>query len=345
MKQKPKYLLIRLMRYCFGLIKPLPPESIFRKPINSIAILVQERFGDSILVTPLIGYLRNAFPDLEITLIGVRADNEILRQDPHITQLCNLHNMTWHDKKVLFRKHFDLLFNTKDHPSFKFLYLSRKIEASYRIGIDHQLHYGYFHHLIHLDDQLAMAEKNCAILDLMGIKNWKEEIRPYFPEGPVSREIKQFADQSLIGKIIIGINLSASSLEKSWVPEKYIKILEEIDTPVIIFSMPDRMGLKKALEQQFEQVIASPPTTTLFDVSHLIQCCKILITPDTSLVHIASCYNIPVVVMYRTERDSRRFPPYSNNKRILISPNGFVDGITPGRVIEAYQAILGKGET
>jgi heptosyltransferase-3 len=345
MNQKAKYTLIHLMRYWFGLIKPIPPEIIFQKHINSIAILVQERFGDSILVTPLIRNLRNAFPDLEITLIGVRADNEILRHDPHISRFYNLYNMTFSDKKVLFRNQFDLLFNTKDHPSFKFLYLSRKIKASYRIGIDHPLHYGYFHHLIHLDDELAMAEKNCAILDLLGIKSWKEEIHPYFPAGPVSEEIKKFADQSLMGKVIIGVNLSASSLEKSWKPEKYIKILQEIDTPVIIFSMLDRVGLKRTLEEQFQQVIPSPPTISLFEVAHLVQYCKILISPDTSLIHIASCYNIPVVVMYRTERDSQRFPPYSSNKQILISPSGFVDGITPQRVIEAYQAILGKART
>jgi ADP-heptose:LPS heptosyltransferase len=65
----------------------------------------------------------------------------------------------------------------------------------------------------------------------------------------------------------------------------------------------------------------------------------LLISPDTSFIHLAACYNIPVVVFYRLKIDHIRFPAYSEIQQILISPNGDNNAILPAQVGEAFLRI------
>jgi len=43
---------------------------MFRGPLRSIVFLVSERYGDVILLTPVIRGLKRAFPDLEIHVVA-----------------------------------------------------------------------------------------------------------------------------------------------------------------------------------------------------------------------------------------------------------------------------------
>ncbi len=327
------------MKYWFGIIKPISREMIKEESLHRVAVLVQEKIGDTILLTPLLKHMRRAFPKMEIVLIGVRGANEILAHDPHINDLYNLRNISKEDKSALFHSQFDIIFNTKDHPSFTFLYLSRRICARYRIGIDHPLHRGFFHYLIPQQLDTAIVRKHCSFLEFLGVNEWEKDLRPYFPGGPVSSMIKAFVEQTLKSKEVIGINLSADSPKRSWKLENYRKLIENIGQQVVLLSMPDRLSYKNHLENEFNHVISSPSTKTIFDAAYLIQQFRLFISPDTSLVHIASCYNIPMVTLYMTNLDSRRFPSLSDNRRILITSTEDVDGITPQQIIGAYRSL------
>jgi ADP-heptose:LPS heptosyltransferase len=177
-------------------------------------------------------------------------------------------------------------------------------------------------------------------LSLLGTEKWREDLKPYFNEGSVSPEIEKFAAEKIQPGKIIGINLSASNIYKSWNEENYRELLEEVTDEVIIFCLPEKRPEKEDLEKEFTQVIPSPLTPTFQEVAYLVRRLKLLVTPDTSLVHLASCYNIPLVALYRTELDYKRFPPYSDLRRVLVSKTELTDDIPPQDVYDAYLALL-----
>jgi ADP-heptose:LPS heptosyltransferase len=340
LKQKFKSWLISLLKYRYGVLKPRPLDNFPIEPVNKMVILVQERIGDTILTTTLLKHLRHEYPRILIDLVGVRDDNEILRNDPHINHFYNLNRISSAEKKALFKKKYDLLFNSKDHASFTFLSLSRKISAGLRVGLEHPQHLGNYHFLIPQVIDAATVEKNCSILSLMGKENWKQDLKPYFNEGPITPGIEKFTVEKIKSAEVIGINLSASNIYKSWKLENYRQLLQKINNAVIVFCLPEKEHEKESLEKEFTQVIPSPLTPTIDDVAYLIRHLKVLISPDTSLIHLASCYNIPVVALYRTELDYKRFPPYSDLQRVLISPKGLTDDIPTQHVYEAYLSLL-----
>jgi ADP-heptose:LPS heptosyltransferase len=222
------------------------------------------------------------------------------------------------------------------------LYQSRIIPARYRIGIFHPYHKGFFHYLIRLDFYQHIIEKNIAIFNFLNIPITKEESRPYLPEGNISEEIKSFA--SKISKLqCIGINLSAGEKDREWSLHKWIELLKGIDENVVIFATQDRNEDKQKLENMFKHVIVSPVTKSIFEAGHILQHLKLLISPDTALIHIASCYNISVVGLYRAQVEHiTRFYPYLIPNKTLVSATRRIEDISVSQVVEAVELMIDK---
>ena len=335
-KKHSKQAAIKIMQLRWG---RLTSNKIQSKKITSIIILAQERYGDIIVMTPLIRMLRKSFPHLDITILGVTDIIDFLKPDRKLNLVSNIKHADKQLKKQIFSRTYDLLYNTKDHPSFTFIKLSGKIKAHHKVGIFHERHQGFFHHQFPLDDELPTVEKNMALLDYLGVKITEEDMRPYLPEGPVDSEIREFV-QSLSGRVITGINLSASNRNKEWGVKRWREFLSKIKEDVVILSTKDHLANKQLLETEFPQVIPSPPTPSIFDVGCLVQHMRVLVTPDTSLVHVASCYNTPIVALYRLERDLKKFKPLSQINSVHVTPTGIIDDIEPTEVVQSYNSVL-----
>jgi heptosyltransferase-3 len=327
---------VRLIKYLFGTREP---GRRFDGQAGSIVILGQERFGDLIVLTPLIRKLRQAFPAAEIFLLGVTRMITFLSEDKNLNHVLNIKRTNRKYRKEILSRQFDLLFNTKDHPSFTFLFLTARLSARYKIGIYHSVHLGYFDHMEYLNDDLPAVEKNMALVRFLNVPYGKSDLKPYLPEDTPDTEIVEFIS-GLSEENIIGINLSASNPGKEWPIACWDELLSMVKHPVIIFAMPDDAEKKAALEKKHANVYHSPPTRTLLNAGHLIRRIKVLITPDTALVHVAGCYNIPVVVLYRLERDMKKFPPLSDRFRTLISPTSNLSEIKPETVAALVNDLL-----
>jgi ADP-heptose:LPS heptosyltransferase len=335
-KKAFKVTTIHLMKYLFGTVKN---QLLEQNNIGSMAILAQERFGDLIALTPLLKHLRKAYPDAEIVIIGVTDIIEFLKHDENLDSVLNGKRIISRLSGKIFKKKFDLLFNTKDHPSFTFLYLSRRIKAYHRVGLDHPYHRGYFNQMIPTENAQSAFEKNCLLLDYLNIKVASPDIKPYLPSGPISMEIQDFVKSNFIKQDVIGINLSASRRFKEWQIENWLHLLSLIKQPVVVLAMPEHQGIKKIIEKSNAHVIKSPQTKTIFDAGHIIRNLKLLISPDTSLIHVASCFNIPVIAFYRLKEDLMRFSPLSDVKEVIIAPRHEINNISPEQVYHVFERI------
>ena len=321
------------------LLRPLPSLPGFTGELRSIVILAQEKIGDAILLTPLIYNLRHSFRDLEITVVVFSSKNAVLEKDQNINQLIIAKSNPFAFLK-LFRQKFDLLFNTKDHPSFTFLLCARLLRARYKVGFNHPKHAGFFNQMLKVDFYTHIIDKYCALLDHIGLKYSARDCRPYLPSTPHLPKIDAFI-KSHQSKELIGINLSAGEQSREWSLEKWTEFAQFIQLPTIVFAMPDRLYDKRSLENSFKHVLVSPETRSIFDIAHLIRCLKALISPDTSLIHVASCYNINVIGLYRYDRvHHKRFYPYLTQHEALISSTNRIEDIPVTTVANALKKLV-----
>ena len=118
-----------------------------------------------------------------------------------------------------------------------------------------------------------------------------------------------------------------------------MEFLGQMNQATIVISMPKHYEQKRIIEDTFDHVTATPSTNSIFDAGHLIRNCKALVSPDTALVHIASCYDTPVLALYRQPLDFQNFPPFSHNNQILMAPDHDVSRIPVSEVLETFSRL------
>ncbi|HWR01975.1 MAG TPA: glycosyltransferase family 9 protein, partial [Chlorobaculum sp.] len=98
---------------------------------------------------------------------------------------------------------------------------------------------------------------------------------------------------------------------------------------------------KQILEVSLVNVEPSPKTANLGEVGAILKQLKFLVTPDTSLVHLAACYDLSVIALYRNNRaDIERFPPMSTLHELVVSPNELVGSISVDAVDKAVRRMI-----
>jgi ADP-heptose:LPS heptosyltransferase len=132
-------------------------------------------------------------------------------------------------------------------------------------------------------------------------------------------------------KIKIGINIEGSF------PEKNIqkKELEEIcrglyshcrDIVIVILASPNKISNKKKIVSGLglDFVIPSYTTETIIDAAALVEQMDLIITPDTSIVHIASSFDKPIVSIHENNKDSfRLWSPSSTLSKTIFAKSSY----------------------
>jgi heptosyltransferase III len=332
--------MVKALLLCIGAVRP---KAVPVAPFRAIIILAQEKLGDAILLTPLPRLLKSALPTTTIHVVTFGKNREFYEADPHIDNVFSVKPKLFATLQAIRRLRYDVLINTKDHPSFSYLLLTRLIRTNFRLGISHPYHKGFFNYCITIDFHRHVIEKNCAFLTALKIPFATSTCRPQLPPVPASNRIKKFAAHlRSIPQPRIGINLSAGENDREWPLEKWRELLMHFSNArFAIFAMPDKKDSKVVLESSFSHCIPTPETATIFDVAEILKHLDLLITPDTSFIHLCTCLSIPVVALFRSHLNHMsHFSPYQVPHRMVISSTMLVQDIPVAPVITAVNELL-----
>jgi ADP-heptose:LPS heptosyltransferase len=95
-----------------------------------------------------------------------------------------------------------------------------------------------------------------------------------------------------------------------------------------------------------DHVVVYRPTQQAIDICNYLRKAKGLISPDTSLVHLACAFEKPMVVVFANERDLYKQwrPPSTNWQAHLFSKDSkSLSGYSSSELLQATQALLGLG--
>ena len=154
-------------------------------------------------------------------------------------------------------------------------------------------------------------------------------------------------------KCLIGINLEGAVKGKriEFVElERICKGLYQANKniQIIVLTTPSNFQIttKKISKIALDYVVTSYKTETILDVAAVIKHLDLVITPDTSIVHIASAFNIPIVTIHEDNRDSHQlFAPTSKYSRTVFSEfSDRLDGYNVSKIIENSINLIAKNE-
>ncbi len=320
---------------------PGRPAAKFKGPLRSVVILARECFGDAIMLTPLIAALKRDHPEASIYVVAFRqVIFDFFRQDRNVAGV-------YHAKRDLKRyllefwpRKYDVLFNSKDHRSTSFLLQSRLIRAGYKVGYRNNGGEQLFDCLLDMPAGTHESRRNLALLKAID-GEMPGTPRPYIPEMPVSNEVSALLD-SMPQDAYIGINISVGTPGGHRALEQWSELIRSFpDERFVIFSSPGDLEEKRKLEAPHPNVLETPSTRNMYEVWKIVDRLKFLVTPDTSLVHVAACSDRPLVALYRfNPADSRLFAPLSTRQEVIVSPTEDVVDIGNEMVTLAVRKLL-----
>lgn len=275
---------------------PLPP-----KP--KILLLRQDRIGDAIITTPLLVALQERYPDAQMMMLLGENNKGIVPLLPITCETFIYTKKLFSDISLLRslrKKKIDVLIDLQDNASATSSILTAAIGATYSVGIEKENASSYNVLVPRLDQsRYHIARRIAELLTPFEIDPDALSLRPVLKDIPFVR---------INGRV--GIVFSAGAIDRYVPVSKSAEIAKAVigtgtANEILIFSHPkDEVYVKEIVSIVNDaRVKPSPLTSSFKEYASLLRSCSIVITPDTSAVHVCSAYGIPVLMVART------FPP------------------------------------
>jgi len=328
-----------------------------------ILILKYDRVGDMIATTPLIREIKRVLPESSLFVLASKINRDILRYNPYVDNIfINNKNNFLGDIGTLFllrKMNLDLCIEL-DHSVIPHSILRLRIIKPKKVFS------------IHKDGRYGVPGSELKIFDLCTDKNssatfadiWLEIVnllgyRPINNSYDIFLSEKEEKDAKLLikqfkYKFKLVVNLRGSFKEKSISKNNFINFAKEIynsfpDIQIILISDPKNYDEIEDLELLFSREIdiKAIRTYSILNVAAIIKECDMVITPDTSIVHVASAFNKPIISIHENNLESFRLwkPTSEISKTIFAESNYGIRDINFSEVIRNSKNMINQIKT
>jgi heptosyltransferase III len=291
---------------------------------KKILVVQVGKIGDMILTTPLFSGLKKIFPSSEIYVLTSKVNNQIALSDKNVTGTIIYKKNFFSVLKLIFalkKLKFDYWIDTKDEYSSTSRTLLKFGKFNKSLGFNTK------------ESQFDISLKNyvkgthTVDINLSPVVYFDKDIdvEEFKPIINIPLEVKEKYKNifSGTGKKKILINLSAGAENRYWKTEKWLELMHSIDTENDIFMISDFKDrhLAEKIEKNYESGnLKYIHAASIFEVAEAVRECDIIVSPDTSIVHLASCFNKPIVAMFHNvEWVIKRYAPLSDVHKVILS--------------------------
>lgn len=326
----------------------LPPGTDFNA--CKFLFIRQDRIGDVLVSTPLFHALRSAYPRAVIDVLLSTNNAFVLDHDPAIRRRWIYQKSPWKAIPVLRgirKERYDFVIDLMDNPSATSTLVMLLANGKWNVGLEKENSYAYdiivplrSRKETHIIDRLA------EILTVFRVSSDGPEFRVrYTTAGESDGFAARVLQEAGAAPRCIGVNISAGTDARFWGIARYrslLSLLKEHYSRFSLLILHKPSDRKRALEIA-EGVPGSvvPPDMSFDQFAALIKRMDLLVTPDTSAVHLASAFSIPSVVLYvQSDRNLRIWEPYRSVCEAVVTHEEDLTAIDVATVFGAIQRVM-----
>jgi ADP-heptose:LPS heptosyltransferase len=291
-----------------------------------ILVVQLNRIGDLILLTPMLKILKEKYPESELHFLTGRRNYDVAADHPLIDKTYMYKKDPISVFKLIVRlrlNRYDIWIDPRDHESSEGNFLARMVNAKVKIGFNAPGSKA-FTHSMKSDSELSgfhYTTRAMTALDHLDINSADNKPVLY-----VTSDSEDYVSKFLSGSLIKNyycLNISANGPDRYWQTEKWIKFITSIDTKsneIVLISLPDDISSAEHIKEKCRNVHVFM-SRSIIDIFSLISRSEMVITVDTSIVHIASAFNKPILALYvNLQNFYSQYSPISENYRVVMSP-------------------------
>lgn len=321
-------------------------------PPRKIALIRIGKIGDLIVTNFAIRRMRLAFPDAHILLVTSPINRELMQYSKDVDEVCYYRKGADLLRVLLRLRLFkaDLLMDFNDNRSSTSTAILRFAGAREKVGFV----FGNERWLTipvpcPKEESMHISQRLRLLPESIGLTFEESEIHPMLTPGEQElKDVREYlAGTTSNDRTIIALNLSAGNPNRYWQTEKWQQGMKEIHLgdPAVVFLL---------LHAQRDMVLARqvadcdcpvllPPHTSFHHFAAYISCSHVLITPDTSAVHVGCAFQIPLIGLYpAVEWNFQRWRPIGTLSETVRPESGLVTDIPAKPVIEAYARLRSR---
>lgn len=325
--------------------------------LQRVLFLRPEKLGDMIISFPVFDGLKARCPHIKISVLGSPRNAAIINGDPRFDKIF-MYTKSAKDLAEIQRirnEHFDCVVDMICDDSVTALYLSQyTAPGKPRIGVGKVKFREYydFNYDHRLNNTGHIVDNTLKLLAAFGIDpaTVSGYAEPFLTDADRTLAATFIADSTdgSPAPLVVGYNLSAGAPTRVWALEKSIALVQAIlarhpEAHVILMvAPPDRVRAQSVASRFDRRVHIVPDNLSLRQASAIVSKVDLLISPDTSMVHIARAFRVPVVGLYsRHQKNFLLWKPYDQEVGSVVSDNDdSIFDITVERVMEVFEQVL-----
>ena len=274
--------------------------------IKSILFLRYDgKIGDMIVNSLMFREIKKVYPDIRIGVIARGAAIDIIKDNPNVDKIYKYYKDRKKIKDLALKikeEKYDLLIDFSEMLRVNQMMLINLCRARINIGLDRK-DWELFDLSIESDKDFKWTEhitkRYLAYLIKLGLK--KENINiSYDIYLKDEKKYEVFFNEIKESKKLI-LNPYGASKHKSFsieTLENIITYLKDKDIAIILTYFGDKYKELEFLEKKYKYVYIPKKIESILDTAILIKKSDYGISPDTSIVHIASAFNKKMITVY-----------------------------------------------
>lgn len=274
--------------------------------IKSILFLRYDgKIGDMIVNSLMFREIKKVYPDIRIGVIARGAAIDIIKDNPNVDKIYEYYKDRKKIKDLALKikeEKYDLLIDFSEMLRVNQMMLINLCRARINIGLDRK-DWELFDLSIESDKDFKWTEhitkRYLAYLIKLGLK--KENINiSYDIYLKDEKKYEVFFNEIKESKKLI-LNPYGASKHKSFsieTLENIITYLKDKDIAIILTYFGDKYKELEFLEKKYKYVYIPKKIESILDTAILIKKSDYVISPDTSIVHIASAFNKKMITVY-----------------------------------------------
>lgn len=297
-----------------------------KTPPQRILVITMRFLGDTLLSTPLINSLKQAWPEAQIDVLIYRNNAAILEGNPAISNLITtVHKPDKKAYKILFKQIFrrydlSVCTQTGDRPS-----LYAFLAAPVRIGfVPQRQQKGWFKRYLFQRWLEFDTDKTHTVLELLKLCQLLP-IKAFYDLTPPVCDDNSALKQFEISNHYVVMHIMPQWRYKQWTEKGWIEVakyLTEQGLQIVLSGSPAQTEIEYLTEIQKKMpnnTLNLAGKLSLAQLAKMIESAQLFIGPDTGITHLASATGVKTIALFGPS-DPVKWTPW---------PKGYYSDIPP----------------
>ena len=298
--------------------------------LRRVLLIRLSSLGDILLMTPLLSLLRAACPQAQVDVLVKAEYRDLLRAHPEITRLLTFDSRQslLSALRALRADRYDLALDLHCTPRSQLLL--RGLRARRRLVYNKRVLRRAL--LVRLGwntlrDVIPVPELYVAPLRRLGLTGRlgppTMHLDPESTEAMQAHIARTLPDAS--HQPLLAVAPGARWPTKRWPVERFATVAQELarekQAAVVILGGPDEAQLARTLYDKIDvPVVNAAGTLSLMNSAALLSRCRLLISNDSGLMHMATALRVPVVAIFGPTVQEFGFYPFQARSEVVSEP-------------------------